>query len=422
MGVGWWNTSSAETSLPWLAEREAIQTLRRVWIQHDHAREHGTAWRADDEWPPSALLITSPDDSEARGSRKKSTAWTGYKVHFTETCEDGEPHCIGAVVTTDATTADGSVREELHADEAARERLPSQHLMETGEVDADMLAGSQMRSHVDLGGPVLPDTSWASKAADRFEHSDVHSEWQDTPPVWPAGQMSRDWGHLPDRHGKPSLRVRFPLPMCRACALHDRCTHTAANVLMLRPDEQTSTALQKARTRQDTPECRALYAKRAGIEGTIAHAVRACDMRRARSIGSTTLRLQACFTATAINMLRACAWLADGNHASTPVSRFSRLLSAAQSAAAASLRPIRQQYHEPVKGGQRVKKAESIGMMCVGTRTQQSRWMRRTTGARTRRVPHEADGERAPCGFIRRSHHALVAARGPGPFAPDEAP
>jgi transposase len=42
----------AETSLPWLAELEAIQTLRRVWIQHYHAREQGTAWRADDELPP----------------------------------------------------------------------------------------------------------------------------------------------------------------------------------------------------------------------------------------------------------------------------------------------------------------------------------------------------------------------------------
>lgn len=67
----------AETSLPWLAELEAIQTLRQVWIQHYHAREQGTAWRADDELPPSALLITSPYDSEARYSRKKSTAWTG---------------------------------------------------------------------------------------------------------------------------------------------------------------------------------------------------------------------------------------------------------------------------------------------------------------------------------------------------------
>ena len=47
-------------------------------------------------------------------------------------------------MTTDATTADGSVIEELHADEAAHELLPHQHLVDTGYVDADVLAGSQM--------------------------------------------------------------------------------------------------------------------------------------------------------------------------------------------------------------------------------------------------------------------------------------
>ena len=67
----------AESSLPWLRELDAVETLRRVWIQHYHASEQGTPWRTDQELPPSALLITSPDDVEARYSRKKSTTWTG---------------------------------------------------------------------------------------------------------------------------------------------------------------------------------------------------------------------------------------------------------------------------------------------------------------------------------------------------------
>ena len=87
------------------------------------------------------------------------------------------------------------------------------------------------------------------------DHSDFLIDWQAKQVVCPAGQISRDWGHIPDRHGKLSLRVRFPLPACRACALHERCTQTAAKVLILRPDEQTSTALRKARKRQATPEC-----------------------------------------------------------------------------------------------------------------------------------------------------------------------
>jgi Transposase DDE domain len=238
-------------------------------------------------------------------------------------------------MTTDATTADGSVLEELHADEAAHELLPHQHLVDTGYVDADVLAGSQMRYQVDLVGPVIPDTSWASKVADRFEHSDFLIDWQAKQVVCPAGQTSRDWGHIPDRHGKPSLRIRFPLPVCRACSLHDRCSQTEAYVLILRPDERTYTAHEIARKRQETSEFRALYAKRAGIEGTVAQAVRTCEMRRARYIGSQKLRLQAFFTATAINLLRACAPFADGTHASTPVSRFARLVVSAKSAAAA---------------------------------------------------------------------------------------
>jgi transposase len=239
------------------------------------------------------------------------------------------------VVTTDATTPDGSVLEELHEDEAAHAILPHQHLMDMGYVDAEVLAESQRRYHVDSVGPVLPDTSWASQAAERLEHSDFLIDWQAKQVVCPAGHTSRDWGHIPDRHGKPSLRVRFPLPACRACALHERCTQTAAKVLILRPDEQTYTALQKARKRQETPAFWTLYAKRAGIEGTGAQAVRTCELRRARYIGSTKLRLQAFFTATAMNVLRACEWLMRGKHTSTPVSRFAKLVATAKYAAAA---------------------------------------------------------------------------------------
>jgi transposase len=32
----------AETNLPWLAELDAVETLRRVWIQHYHASEQET--------------------------------------------------------------------------------------------------------------------------------------------------------------------------------------------------------------------------------------------------------------------------------------------------------------------------------------------------------------------------------------------
>lgn len=36
----------AAKSLPWLREVEAVETLRRVWVQHYHASEQGTDARA----------------------------------------------------------------------------------------------------------------------------------------------------------------------------------------------------------------------------------------------------------------------------------------------------------------------------------------------------------------------------------------
>jgi hypothetical protein len=67
----------------------------------------------------------------------------------------------------------------------------------------------------------------------------------------------------------------------------------------------------------------------------MAQAVRTAEMRRARYIGSKKLKLQAFLTATALNVLRACEWLRGGKHSSPPVSRFAKLIAAAQQAAAA---------------------------------------------------------------------------------------
>ena len=67
---------------------------------------------------------------EARYSRKKSTAWTGYKVHFTEICEADAPHLIVEVTPTSATKADGDIVGELHSHLDEQQMLPAQHLMD----------------------------------------------------------------------------------------------------------------------------------------------------------------------------------------------------------------------------------------------------------------------------------------------------
>jgi len=190
--------------------------------------------------------MQSPYDIEAHYSKKKNTKWIGYKVHFTEGCDADQPHFLLEVTTTSATLPDGEVMEDLHERLAEKQVLPSQHLIDKGYVDAELIAGSQHTHQIEIIGPVLPDTSWASQEAGRFDHSHFLINWETKSALCPAGQKSRDWGHIPDRHGKPSLRIRFPLPLCRGCPLHDdQCTSVAAKVLILRPDERATTPSKK---------------------------------------------------------------------------------------------------------------------------------------------------------------------------------
>lgn len=190
--------------------------------------------------------------------------------------------------------------------------LPDQHLVDMGYVDAEVLAESQNRYQVDLFGPVMPDLSWQTREGVGFDHRQFTIDWQARQVTCPMAHTSQSWGTIRDRHGKTVVRVRFPQAVCRACPFHDHCMQSPARVLILQPNEQAYQALQEARDRERTPEFRAQYATRAGVEGTIAQAVRTCEMRRARYIGRKKLRLQAFFTATAINVLRACAWLTEG--------------------------------------------------------------------------------------------------------------
>jgi transposase len=63
-------------------------------------------------------------------------------------------------------------------------------------------------------------------------------------------------------------------------------------------------ALKIARERERTDDFLALYAKRAGIEGTILRSVRTCGVRRSRYVGQAKTHLQHLLTAVSINFLR----------------------------------------------------------------------------------------------------------------------
>jgi transposase len=96
----------AQAAPAWLRELPAVVVLRQVWEQQYQLVDGQARWRAAGDLAPSGERIDSPYDPQARFGTKRSTTWTGYKVHLTETCDDDAPHRITQVETTPATTPD----------------------------------------------------------------------------------------------------------------------------------------------------------------------------------------------------------------------------------------------------------------------------------------------------------------------------
>src|SRR5215218_1504598 len=103
-----------------------VEVLRQVWEQH-YERIDGEVRVLDPkEMPEGARRIESPYEVEARYSTKRSMNWVGYKVHLTESCDEGFPHLITDVHTTAATATDVKQLAAIQQRLAASGVLPAQ--------------------------------------------------------------------------------------------------------------------------------------------------------------------------------------------------------------------------------------------------------------------------------------------------------
>ena len=313
---------------PWLREVPAVQTLRHVWLQPFYATADAqpVRWRTAEDLPPAPLLISSSDDPEARDGKKCETAWTGDKVQVTATCDDETPHLITAVTTPPATTADGAVRPSLQTHLATRPLTPGEQLVDAGDVTSDHLLTSRADHGIALSGPVADDQRGQGQAANGFAAAQFVIDGDAKRAIGPQGHQSVVWREQPDRHGHATVRVAFSKPGCGACASRADCTRAATVPRALRRCERDhDAALQTARARQQTEAFTKAYARRAGIEGTIAQGTRTGDLRRSRSIGFVNTRLMHLLLAAAINFTRVAAGLAKIPRARTRPSAFAAL-------------------------------------------------------------------------------------------------
>lgn len=324
----------------WLGGLPAVETLRQLWLQQytrlarpeseddDGAPPMLVRWRTGAELPPAPQRLISPYDPEARAAKKRETRWLGYKVHYTESCDADRPRLITDVRTRSAGEVDSDALPQIHAALAARELLPGEHLVDAGYIDAGALHASREQYGVELLGPAPVDTGWQAQAGAGFGAAAFVLHWDQQWAQCPAGKRSAVWGTKQQR-GQEVLQISFAREDCQRCGHREQCTRTAGRGrrLTLRPQSEYH-ALAAARDRQQTPEYRARYAPRAGIEGTHAQAERRCGARRSRYVGAAKTQLQYLLTAAALNLLRVADWLREQPRARTRMNAWARYCTA----------------------------------------------------------------------------------------------
>jgi transposase len=315
---------------PGLPRLPAVGVLQRVLIQNTKVtldrdgREVVTLREADaDGLPPGRHRIISPYDVDARWGGKRDLTWPGYKLHISESCDaeppaaacerdnhapGTSPNLITNVATTDASVPDAAMTEPIHIDLHRRDLLPERHYEDSGYPSADLLVSSMDDYGVRLVTPMLADTSPQARAGEGFDRTGFTIDWDTSTVTCPVGQTSASWTPATQR-GTEVIVVKYAGEVCQACPAKAKCTTAArgGRQLTLRP-RPVQQALDAARAEQTTTDWQRDYARRAGIEATIAQATKITGARRTRYRGLAKVQLEHNIMAVAINLIRLDAW------------------------------------------------------------------------------------------------------------------
>jgi hypothetical protein len=294
-----------------------VEIMRQVWVHQYYWDPDGQLrWREGTALPPASLRFDSPYDPDAHYCVKRDTAWSGYRVHYTETCTAELPHVVTHVVTTIAPVQDGQVIEAIHADLAAIDLAPGEHVVDAAYISPARIEQAQRLYGITLLGPVVPDHSWQAQEGTGFDKSAFTIDFDHQVATCPQGATSRHWGPLRIK-GCDYIQVVFDAATCRACPVRAGCTTATDGPRALALLPQPLHEIQmRSRVEQATEDWQRRYAIRAGIESTISQNVRTCGLRRSRYRGLGKTHVQHVLTAMACNLARVADWIV-----STPKTR-----------------------------------------------------------------------------------------------------
>jgi transposase len=238
---------------------------------------------------------------------------------------------ITHVQTTSAPVSDDAMTATIHAELDRKALLPAEHIVDTGYVDAKLLVESQRDYQIDLVGPTRKDYRGLASQDMGFDAGHFPIDWEHHQATCPEGHTSSSWTPARDKWKNEVIKIKFSMTDCQQCPSRSLCTRSSRysrRTVTIRPQEQYQ-ALMQRRGEEKTKEFTQIYAKRAGIEGTISQGIRTMGLRRSRYIGQEKTHLQHIATAAALNLVRSMAWFDRLPRAQTRRSAFARLYDAA---------------------------------------------------------------------------------------------
>ena len=234
-----------------LKDLPIIDTLRRTWQRHyecpdgktapsGQSAERSVRFKTNRELPKASEGIESPYDPDVRFRTKRSTQWSGYMAHLSETCEDTEPHLLTHVHTTVATVHEAQCTEPIQQALLDKQVAPNLHIVDAAYVDACSLLHSEQNQGIDLMGPTRSNSSWQTQVEGAYSLEQFAINWDQQQVICPQGKLSTTWTPQVDAYGNSSISVKFRPKDCKFCAARSLCTRakTMPRHLHFRPREQ----------------------------------------------------------------------------------------------------------------------------------------------------------------------------------------
>src|SRR5215468_8120937 len=237
-----------------------IETLRRTWHRHYERADREPAaagaspasrvrFKASRDLPPAAEGIESPYDVEARYRHKRDTAWTGYMVHVSETCESTAPHLLTHVHTTPATVHEAQCTEPIQQALIDKDIPPGEHLVDAAYISSELLVRSRDDHGIALRGPARPSQGWQTRVEGAYTLEQFAVDWDQQRVRCPQGHLSVVWWEHGGGQGGRPIIVAFDKHTCGTCPVRTSCTRAKHTGRRLRlPPQNQYEALQAAQT------------------------------------------------------------------------------------------------------------------------------------------------------------------------------